>query len=630
MKTLNKAVFWLSYLSLFLINLTRSQHDTVVSAAVVILLLPLVLKLGLFKRLGLRSLFKQRALCLFSAVTALMLGLRHLHWHAFIIFGSKPPSYERRFALSASFSLLLMLGSFLFISVLIQGVSERISDKKADSSPPKKAALTKAEVLLCAVTALCCITICSQSSPLYPFNVWDDVSCFFTVGKAVTNGTVMYRDIYEQKGPLLYFLHTLAYIISRDTYFGAYLSELAASFSFLLISLKTAKLFDVKHSPYFIPVIGAVVYSSLSMFHGGSAEELMLPLLALSLYIGLRAVRELRAPSPVEWFAVGAAAACVMWIKFSVLGFYIGFGLFFAVFYIKNKWFGKIAASVLALVGGIAAASVPILLYFAVNGALGDMFKVYFYDNLFMYTVGGSDSGIISVLDNIRSGSGTFFKNFPSCVVLMAAGGIYLLGDKKNELVFSISTAAFMFLLIYSGGRDYSYYSLVFAVYIPVGLMILPVIAQMILHKEPTAPPKKYAVPICAGVWAVCMAVTYILSPNTYLMRYEKSDLPQYRFDEIISQKSGATLLNYGFLDGGFYTVSRVMPTCRYFCGLNIQNSEVSLGQDMCVNSGEVDFVVTRDMTLSEEQLDIYELVSEAQFETEKGNERTFYLYRKK
>ena len=44
------------------------------------------------------------------------------------------------------------------------------------------------------------ITICSKSSPLYPMNNWDDANCFFTVGKAVGNGEVMYRDIFEQKG----------------------------------------------------------------------------------------------------------------------------------------------------------------------------------------------------------------------------------------------------------------------------------------------------------------------------------------------------------------------------------------------------------------------------------------------
>ena len=56
------------------------------------------------------------------------------------------------------------------------------------------------------ICSLLFITICSKSSFLYPMNDWVDTQCFFTVGKAMVNGKVLYADIYEQKGPLLYFL----------------------------------------------------------------------------------------------------------------------------------------------------------------------------------------------------------------------------------------------------------------------------------------------------------------------------------------------------------------------------------------------------------------------------------------
>ena len=66
------------------------------------------------------------------------------------------------------------------------------------------------------------VTVCSKSSPIYPLNNWDDPNCFFTVGKAMANGKVLYRDIFEQKGPLLYMLHELTYFISGKTFLGVY------------------------------------------------------------------------------------------------------------------------------------------------------------------------------------------------------------------------------------------------------------------------------------------------------------------------------------------------------------------------------------------------------------------------
>ena len=60
---------------------------------------------------------------------------------------------------------------------------------------------------LCFAAAFCIITVMSTCSFLYPTNTWGDAQCFYTVGKSIAHGKVLYRDIYEQKGPLLYFLH---------------------------------------------------------------------------------------------------------------------------------------------------------------------------------------------------------------------------------------------------------------------------------------------------------------------------------------------------------------------------------------------------------------------------------------
>ena len=81
-------------------------------------------------------------------------------------------------------------------------------------------------ILLC--VALFLITFCSQSSPLYPLNTWDDANCLLTVGRAMHSGATLYKDIYEQKGPTLYALHALAAAVSDTSFFGVYLLEILA------------------------------------------------------------------------------------------------------------------------------------------------------------------------------------------------------------------------------------------------------------------------------------------------------------------------------------------------------------------------------------------------------------------
>ena len=61
----------------------------------------------------------------------------------------------------------------------------------------------------CVLAAFVCLLFCSKSSPLYPINDWTDANAYFSSGKGMLAGRVMYRDLYEHKGPLLYALHAL-------------------------------------------------------------------------------------------------------------------------------------------------------------------------------------------------------------------------------------------------------------------------------------------------------------------------------------------------------------------------------------------------------------------------------------
>ena len=65
--------------------------------------------------------------------------------------------------------------------------------------------------------------ICSRSSFLYAFNLWDDANSYFTVGKCIFRGFVPYRDLFDQKGIMLYFIYGLSSLISPTTFMGVYL-----------------------------------------------------------------------------------------------------------------------------------------------------------------------------------------------------------------------------------------------------------------------------------------------------------------------------------------------------------------------------------------------------------------------
>ena len=73
-------------------------------------------------------------------------------------------------------------------------------------------------VAVLGITAVGMITLCSKSSPLYPFNDWVDSNVYMTMGRAMLDGGIPYRDLYEHKGFIVYAIHALAAFVSSTSF----------------------------------------------------------------------------------------------------------------------------------------------------------------------------------------------------------------------------------------------------------------------------------------------------------------------------------------------------------------------------------------------------------------------------
>ena len=207
------------------------------------------------------------------------------------------------------------------------------------------------------------VTICSKCSPIYPLNNWDDANCFFTVGKSIANGSVLYRDIFEQKGPLLYFVYVIAYWISANTFLGAYFIEIAFGFIFLFFAWKTMRLYIGDKALCIIPILALLVYGIRAFQMGGSSEELCLPWVMYSAYTGISAIKNQTIIRKRSWFFIGLAMGFIFWVKFSLIGFFIGMAVFFAIYYIKLHRAKEIIIAVLFIIIGVISISLPVVIY---------------------------------------------------------------------------------------------------------------------------------------------------------------------------------------------------------------------------------------------------------------------------
>ena len=481
---------------------------------------------------------------------------------------------------------------------------------------------TAGRIALAGLLSVAMLLVCSKNSPLYPMNDWVDVNCFFTIGRGIRHGLVPYLDLYEQKGPLLYAVYALAAWISETGFIGVFIVETVCFATYLYFSGRTAETLSGTPAAYAWTVAGLGIGVPLSpaFSHGGSAEELFLPVFALAMFTVLKRMKERKPLTAWQACGLGACGGAALWTKYTFCGLFAGLALAVIVWYIvdyrgKNLWKAVLQA---ALGAGIVTAAVVIR--YAAAGALPAMWQAYFTDNLTRYT------------QNIRSGNYDLplpnLLNNLSWFIPAAAGMLWLLctaGKRWREAVACVLSAAGLFLFTYASGRRYPYYAIVMAVFGAPGFAALfSVIPESVREKRVfrRAAAGFAALAICLGPAAATR-----WSGNVYLLGKEKSELPQYRFAETIRVAEDTSLLNYGFLDGGFYFAAESLPVTRWFCTLNNDLPEMKQAMKDAVAGAETEFVITRQQKLK--NAGRYELADKAEMVFE-GRVWTYYLYRRR
>ncbi len=481
-----------------------------------------------------------------------------------------------------------------------------------------------ARLLFACLASFSVLAVCSKSSFLYPMNDWVDINCFFTVGRGILHGLVPYRDLYEQKGPLIYFLFALAGQISESSFLGVYLLEGIFFAWFVYLGGRIAEILSERKNAFrpAAALLAVLIPVTPAFSHGAGTEEFFLPVLASGLLLVLKAMREKKPLTDRQGFALGLGAAAALWTKYTFCGLYAGLALAVLIWYSFTGKAPRLPRLILFFLLGCLALSAAVIGWFAVKGALPELWQAYFVNNLSQYSHSIRGGHYDAPLPNL-------LNNLPWSIPGVLGLAWLAAGPKKHgwEALAAWLSAVCLFVFTYWNGRRYPYYALVLAVFAPVGLAAAASLAARLMKN---IRPRTGAVVSGALGCALLLAgpfAAWQASPNTYLVNIQKEEMPQYRFAEIIRQSEDRTLLNYGFLDGGFYFAAGVLPAETYFCTLNIDLPEMKQAMRESVLEGRTAFVITRSQQLKDSGQ--YCLADEADLVFE-GRNWHYYLYRRK
>lgn len=500
----------------------------------------------------------------------------------------------------------------------------------------------------------------TRSSFLYPYNNWDDSNSYFSMGKSMFHGILIYRDIFDQKGPYLYFLYGLCSLVSGTTFRGVFLMEILLGAADLLLIGRILKLFCRPQTAAFLsPILLACMCASKSFYWGGCAEEICLPFLLFPLYVLLRTLQHSHRAefSPKDVFLSGLCCGFVFCVKFTLMGFFLGFALSVILTCRSFREFARLAGWFLL---GTLLPFVPWVIYFGITGGLDDWYRVYIYTNVFLYSDFGANSHGASASQKIYDLAKLLYwliLDNLQYFIFVIAGLLWMFLRKGASFAGRIAPAlmfALTFLFIYIGGAHLPYYAFPLTAFAVTGMagagvLLDRIAARVVLQKSIPADGARKAgssrrttgnIMLVTASLLLSLVISYAVilrcSWNMDYLGTPKDQIFLTSFTEDINKdreagivdKDHTTLLNIGCLDSGLYTTTGIYPSCYWFQTQTLPGGEVDREQLSYILEGRTDYIIARD-SYPEAISEHYEQIDEFH-QTLQPQDFTYYLFRKK
>lgn len=226
-----------------------------------------------------------------------------------------------------------------------------------------------------------------STSPRY--TTWgDDSAIFQLVGKCWAEGLLPYVDLFENKGPLLFFIDALGYTITPRV--GIMLLQIPAMYLSMLLAWRTLELFTAGKGKFAAAVLMLIYYAAYYL-DGNRTEEWSMPFLMAATYFFLRRLKnsadgKFYFPPTVGLIDGVGFGACIL-LRASNAAPLCCCVLLTAIFLIRAREFKTLLKNFLNFVAGAVIIVASFAVYFAAHGSLYDMLYGTILLNV-LYTTG--------------------------------------------------------------------------------------------------------------------------------------------------------------------------------------------------------------------------------------------------
>lgn len=434
-------------------------------------------------------------------------------------------------------------------------------------------------------------------SPLYPFNEWSDVNLYFNIGKAIFNGRTLYTEAFDHKGPLIFFIYGIGYLISNTGFFGVFLLEVLGWFLLAGSAYYSARLFIAKE----YAVLMALAFPLIVLTHtqqGGSAEEFILFFQAISFYLFLRFFKSGDKTHPCNYMLIhGVMSAATFLIKLNVVLFWFFPLLAIFITLLINKEYKNLLRNMLFYISGVLIVFIPVCLYLYVNGALSEAYDIYISLNR-KYADVTPQYLHVRLFARLRYDS-------PDFIILLLGVFLFPIKNLKNRIgtISLVLTFITLFITVNLSYIYSPYYAIPYYIFGITGFIVIAQFLVKYIHLKDSL--IIYSFFLLIAIFIGIKEKQYFNVDRRVIQRYEKPHELVDQFSEIIERESHPTLLNLGLdLGNGVFTKTGIIPNTRYFISPNLQYHyypQIRDEQTKYIENKQVQFIILYEKSFNYE-----------------------------
>ena len=441
----------------------------------------------------------------------------------------------------------------------------------------RKVAIFHAALIFAAVMFLYLFSY--STSPRY-FFIGNDSAIFQVVGKGWAEGLLPYVNNFENKGPLLFAIDALGYLIYPRV--GIFFLQIPFMYFSFLFMWRAVELYWSRRAT--LAIWSFMIFWRAAVFYEGNrTEEYSMPFLLAGAYFFLRWLRDENnfLPPSIGFFYGLGFGACVLLRTTNGLPICC-YVLLTTFVLIRAGAFKNIWQNFLSFWAGFATICLPFVIYFASHGIFYDMLYGTILFNTKLTTAYGDDS-----LEHLKYMASYAALHYVPLYLLVIGSVCLVLKNVKNFLAWSgLVTGAIMFLLLVKL-RPFAIYLELIAAVLPIFFAILHEWKRNILP-DIKAPWHDKAFRLKRIVWKFVMVYTamYLIlhvvifaqtfyvnnsSYNKMMFSKKMTDMRSIGAKINAAEKKSVVFYGEGNIMSYFILETGIYPRCRFFS--NITNA---------------------------------------------------------